>query len=49
MIGISPDFDFLYDPQQRRPVGKCPMCGAEIWRMGKNLCVRCSRSEEEDE
>ena len=45
MIGINPDFDYLYDPQQRRPDGRCPECGSEIWGIGHNLCSRCRRHE----
>jgi hypothetical protein len=45
MIGINPDFDYLYDPQQRRAAGRCPLCGVEIWTPGANLCRRCRRSE----
>ena len=48
MIGINPDFDYLYDPQQRMPDGKCPECGMEIWGFGQNLCWRCQRAEDAD-
>ena len=45
MIGINPDCDYLYDPQQQRPAGKCRECGGEIWGFGQNLCSRCRRNE----
>ena len=48
MIGINPDFDYLYDPQQAKPAGWCLLCGAEILEQGQELCVRCRRWEEED-
>lgn len=48
MIGINPDYDYLYDPQQQRPAGKCPYCGSEIWGFGQNLCRRCQRAEDAD-
>ena len=41
MIGINPDFDFLYDPQQAPPVGFCVCCGKEIYVRGKDLCELC--------
>lgn len=47
MIGIDPDYDYLYDPQQRRPAGWCPVCGQEIYADGKNLCPRCEEMEEQ--
>lgn len=43
MLGINPDFDHLYDPQQQRPAGWCPLCRSEIWEPGHNLCSRCRR------
>lgn len=46
MIGYNPDFDFLYDPQQRIPAGRCSRCGAEIWEEGKDLCAKCESREE---
>jgi hypothetical protein len=48
MIGYDSDLDYLYDPQQQRPAGKCPSCGGEIWDSGQNLCRRCRRSEDAD-
>lgn len=41
MIGINPDFDYLYDPQQARPIGFCTCCGGVIYREG--ICLRCER------
>lgn len=41
MIGYDPSYDYLYDPQQARPVGFCVCCGREIYRRGKELCERC--------
>lgn len=46
MIGIDPDRDILYDPQQQRPAGWCPVCGREIYAEGENLCTRCKEMEE---
>lgn len=42
MIGIDPDFDFLYDPQQSRPAGWCPVCRREIYADGRELCGSCA-------
>lgn len=41
MVGINPDFDYLYDPQQRRPVGLCVNCGSEIYSGTEDLCEEC--------
>lgn len=41
MIGINPDYDYLFDPQQVPPVGFCERCGGEIYARGKDLCERC--------
>ena len=48
MIGINPDLDYLFDPQQAKPAGWCPNCGMEIWEPGQELCTRCRRMEEDD-
>ena len=48
MIGIDPDCDFLYDPQQQRPAGWCPVCGREIYAEGENLCTKCKEMEESE-
>ena len=45
MIGIDPDCDFLYDPQQSCPAGWCPVCGREIYAAGENLCRKCKEME----
>lgn len=44
MIGVNPDCDSFYDPQQGRVPGWCVECGAEIWERGEELCSRCRRS-----
>ena len=41
MIGINPDYDFLYDPQQAKVYGLCEKCGREIYRFGERLCSKC--------
>ena len=45
MIGINPDFDFLYDPQQALVYGFCEKCGREIYARGKDLCERYEEEE----
>lgn len=45
MIGVDPAYDYLYDPQQAKPAGRCPCCGAEIWEDGQDLCSRCIETE----
>ena len=45
IIGIDPDYDYLFDPQQARPVGFCEICGREIYAEGENLCSRCREEE----
>ena len=40
MIGINPDFDYLYDPQQRK-ASVCECCGGAIY--GDSICLRCER------
>lgn len=45
MIGIDPDYDYLYDPQQAKPAGWCPICRMEIWTPGKNLCRACEEAQ----
>ena len=44
-VGIDPDCDFLYDQQQQRPAGWCPVCGREIYADGENLCEKCKEME----
>lgn len=46
MVGIDPTYDRLYDPQQAEPAGWCPVCGAEIWEAGQDVCTRCEEREE---
>lgn len=41
MIGIDPNFDYLYGPQQAPVYGFCVCCGGEIYARGKDLCERC--------
>ena len=45
IIGIDPDYDYLFDPQQAVPVCYCPICGREIYAEGREICEHC---EEED-
>ena len=40
IIGIDPDYDYLFDPQQAKPKGWCPMCGGEICGDAE-LCRQC--------
>lgn len=40
-VGINPDCDYLYDPQQARPVCFCERCGGEIYAGEKTICERC--------
>lgn len=46
MIGINPDFDFLYDPQQAPVYGFCEKCGREIYTFGFDLCIDCREESE---
>ena len=48
LIGFDQDRDCLYDPQQRKPAGWCPVCGMEIYADGENLCLRCKEEESEN-
>lgn len=41
MIGINPDYDWMFDPQQAKPVGYCPICGREIYAEGRDICEHC--------
>lgn len=47
-IGVNPDFDYLLDPQQKKPVAFCPCCGREIYRLFQETCDRCLMDTEED-
>ena len=44
LIGIDPNYDFLFDPQQARPAGWCPVCHMEIWEEGQPLCRACTNA-----
>lgn len=44
-IGIDPDYDYLFDPQQARPFGFCA-CGREIYRPFAESCDRCRMDTE---
>ena len=41
MIGINPDSDYLYDPQQARVVCRCVCCGREIYSISTEICESC--------
>lgn len=41
IIGIDPDYDYLYDPQQARPVGWCRICKKEIYTPGRDVHEEC--------
>ena len=41
MIGVNPDFDYLYDPQQAQPYAFCNCCGGEIYRPFTDTCDTC--------
>ena len=45
IIGIDPNYDYLYDPQQAPVVGFCTRCGREIYAHGCELCRRCEEDE----
>ena len=49
ITGYDPDKDYLFDPQQRRPAGWCPICKLEIYAAGENLCRKCKEMEEQNE
>lgn len=48
MIGFDADKDYLFDAQQKPPLGWCPECGAEIWTPGMSRCNRCVIAARED-
>jgi hypothetical protein len=48
-IGINPDYDFLYDPQQAPSYGSCKRCGADIYAKGQVLCYDCREEQGTDE
>lgn len=41
IIGINPDYDYLFDPQQAPSYGYCEKCGADIYARGETLCTEC--------
>lgn len=41
LVGINPDYDYLFDPQQARVFGFCACCGREIYAPFKETCDRC--------
>jgi predicted amidophosphoribosyltransferase len=41
MVGINPDYDFLYDPQQAKTLCFCSCCGGEIYRSDTEICDDC--------
>jgi hypothetical protein len=41
IIGINPDYDYLFDPQQAPTYGYCEKCGADIYARGETLCAEC--------
>lgn len=45
MVGISPDYDYLFDPQQARPACFCQRCGGEIYGRSRDLCEECEDLE----
>lgn len=47
MVGINPDFDYLYDPQQVLPVCLCANCGREIYAKGREFCDDCWGDDDE--
>lgn len=44
-MGANPDFDYLFDPQQRCPVRLCVNCGREIYGNHNDLCDLCKDVE----
>ena len=40
-VGVNADFDYLLDPQQKRPMGFCVCCGREIYSLFVDTCDRC--------
>lgn len=48
-VGINPDFDYLFDPQQARPTGFCSVCGRELYGLLQETCDRCLRDMEDDD
>lgn len=49
IIGIDPTYDYLYDPQQAKPAGFCPVCGGEVYCEGTGWCTFCREEVEPDD
>jgi hypothetical protein len=49
IIGINPDYDYLYDPQQAPTYGCCERCGQELFAKGAKFCSWCLDNMEPDE
>lgn len=47
LIGYDADYDYLLDPQQKKPVCMCCICGREIYRM-QDTCDRCLMDMEDE-
>ena len=47
IIGYDPNYDYLFDPQQAKPKGWCPVCGGEICGDAE-LCWKCQEEMEYD-
>lgn len=47
IIGINPDYDYLYDPQQAPTYGYCESCGADIYARGETLCSECREAADD--
>lgn len=43
-VGINPDYDYLYDPQQDKPQCFCRVCGREIYTQGRDVHIECENS-----
>ncbi len=48
MIGIDPDYDWMFDPQQAKPACHCLICGREIYAEGHDICQRCREDVDGD-
>lgn len=48
MIGFDADKDYLFDAQQKPPLGWCPECGMEIWTPDMSRCTRCTIAAREN-
>ena len=45
-VGINPDYDYLFDPQQAQHYGFCERCRKEIYTNGDTLCYECAQEAE---